>query len=130
MFRTLVTTAALAIALAGAAYAHGPKGAKPVGANGGEIVDVESGHLELVTAPDELRIYITDLKDAPLGTEGLAGRAVVLDGTKQLTLPLVPKTPNILAAPLAAPLSKDAKVAVSATLSKDGKPVQARFVVK
>jgi hypothetical protein len=112
------------------AYAHGPSGAKVAGANGGDIVDVDGGHIELVISATELRIYITDLKDAALSTAGFTARAIIQDGAKQAVLPLAPRAPNLLVAPLSAPLSKDAKIAVSTTLAKDGKPVQARFVVK
>lgn len=133
--RTLVLAAAVALAagLVSAppgAVAHGPKGTKIKGANGGEIVDVEGGHLELVVRLDELVVYVTDLKDAPLATAGLTARAIVQDGSKQAVLQLAPREPNLLVAALAAPLAKEAKVAISATLAKDGKPVQARFVVK
>ncbi len=130
MNRRLSIAAAALIALAPLALAHGPSGPKIAGANGGDIVDVEGGHIELVIRPTELVLYITDLKDAPLGTAGLAARAIIQDGTKQAVVPLSPREPNLLVAPLAAPLAKDAKIAVSTTLAKDGKPVQARFVVK
>lgn len=127
--RTLVLTIP-AVLIASAAAAHGPKGTKPAGANGGEIADVEGGHLEFVATPTELRIYVTDMKDAALPSSGMSGRAIVQDGERQIVLPLTPSAPNALVAPLAAPLSKDAKIAVSATLTKEAKPVQARFVVK
>jgi hypothetical protein len=112
------------------ANAHGPGGAKITGANGGDIVDVDGGHIELVVSATEVRIYITDLKDAPLSTTGFTARAIIQDVAKQAVLPLTPRSPNLLVAPLSAPLSKDAKIAVSTPLAKDGKPVQARFVVK
>ena len=127
--RTLLAGAAL-LALAPGALAHGPKGSKVAGANGGEIVDVEGGHLELVVKPTELLLYVTDLKDAPLATAGLTARAVIQDGAKQAAVPFAPREPNLMVAPLAAPLGKNAKVAISATLAKGAKPVQARFVVK
>jgi hypothetical protein len=110
--------------------AHGPKGTKPAGANGGEIADVEGGHLEFAPSPTELRIYVTDMKDVAFASAGMTGRVIVQDGDKQIVLPLLARAPNLLVAPLAAPLSKDAKVAVSATFAKDAKPVQARFVMK
>lgn len=130
MNRRLLIAMVVLFAFAPLAAAHGPKGSKVAGANGGEIVDVDGGHIELVVKPAELLLYITDLKDAPLATAGLTARAVVQDGAKQAVLPFSPREPNLMVAPLAAPLGKDAKVVVSATLSKGGKPVQARFVVK
>lgn len=130
MNRRLLIAAAAMFALASLAHAHGPQESKLVGANGGDIVDVEGGHLELVIGPAELVLYVTDLKDAPLTTAGLTARAIIQDGPKQAVLPLSPREPNLLVATLAAPLAKNAKIAVSTTLAKDGKPVQARFVVK
>lgn len=130
MNRRFATVAAIMLAAAPLAFAHGPGGAKVAGANGGDIVDVEGGHIELVIGATELVLYITDLKDAPLATGGLTARAIIQDGAKQAVLPLSPREPNLLVAPIVAPLSKDAKIAVSTTLAKDGKPVQARFVVK
>lgn len=127
--RTLLATGLL-IALAPWAFAHGPKGPKPTGANGGDIVDVEGGHIELVIRSKELLLYVTDLADAPIATAALTARAIIQDGTKQTVVPLSAREPNLLVAPLPAPLAPDAKVAVSTTLTKDGKPVQARFVVK
>lgn len=130
MKRHLAIVAAVLIAFSAPAVAHGPTGAKVSGANGGDIVDVEGGHIELVLKPAELVLYVTDLNDAPLATAGLAGRVVIQDGEQQATVPLAPRAPNLLVAPLAKPVSKDAKIAVSAALAKDGKPVQARFVAK
>jgi hypothetical protein len=130
MIRRTILSGVVLLAVTPIAIAHGPTGSKPTGANGGEIADVDGGHLELVVTAAELRLFVTDMKDAPLPSAGLTARAIVQDGTKQVVLPLSPMEPNVLVTPLTAPLGKDAKVAVSATLAKDGKPVQARFVVK
>jgi hypothetical protein len=130
MHRRSLMLAVCAALVSSAAFAHGPKGTKPAGANGGEIADVEGAHLEFAPTPTELRIYVTDLKDVALSSTAMTGRAIVQDGDKQVVLPLVAKAPNLLVAPLAAPLPKDTKVAVSVILAKDAKPVQARFVVK
>lgn len=126
----LVSALMTASTLVPPASAHGPRGSKPTGANGGDIVDVEGGHLELVVTPTELRLYVTDLADAPLPSAGLAGRAIVQDGSKQNVLALTPSAPNLLVSALSGPLGKGARVAISANLAKGGKPVQARFVVK
>jgi hypothetical protein len=130
MKRQLSIAAAALIALSPLALAHGPKGSKVTGANGGDIIDVDGGHLELVIGPAELLLYVTDLKDAPLATASLSARAIIQDGAKQAVLPLSPREPNLFVAPLAAPLAKDAKIAVSTTLVSNGKAVQARFVAK
>lgn len=130
MRRTFVTACALLLLSGSLAVAHGPKGSKPAGVNGGDIVDVDGGHLELVVQPGELRVYVTDLKDVPAPSADLTARAIIQTGDKQIILPLAAKEPNLLIAPLAAPLVKGSKVAISTTLSKGGKAVQARFVVK
>ena len=130
MRKTIVSAAAALLISATLSFAHGPKGEKPAGINGGQIVDVDGGHLELVASPTVLKVYVTDLQDKPLATTGLSGRAFIQDGAKQAVLPLVPAELNVLQALLATPLSVDAKVAVSAALTKDGKPVQARFLIK
>ncbi len=130
MNRRLAIAAVVLLAVAPMAFAHGPGGAKVSGTNGGDIVDVEGGHIELVIGATELVLYVTDLKDAPLATTGFTARAIIQDGTRQTVVPLLPRAPNMLFAPLAAPLAKDAKIAVSTTLANDGKPVQARFVAK
>ncbi len=130
MQRRLSLIAVALVVLAPLAFAHGPKGSKVTGANGGDIVDVDGGHIELVVKPTELLLYITDLKDAPLPTAGVTARAIIQDGSSQAVVPLSAREPNLLVAPLAAPLAKDAKIAISTTLARDGKPVQARFVVK
>jgi hypothetical protein len=130
MRRHSLILAACAALIASTALAHGPKGTKPAGANGGEIADIEGGHLEFAPTPTELRIFVTDMKDMALASTAMTGRAIVQDGDKQIVLPLVAKAPNLLVAPLSAPLSKAAKIAVSATLAENAKPVQARFVVK
>ncbi len=130
MNRRLAIVSVIMLAVVPWALAHGPGGAKVSGAHGGDIVDVEGGHIELVIGATELVLYITDRKDAPLATVGFTARAIIQDGGRQAVLPLVPRAPNLLVTPLAAPLSKDAKVAVSTPLVNGGKPVQARFVVR
>jgi hypothetical protein len=130
MIRRTLIVAGIAIALAAPAIAHGPAGSKPAGANGGDIVDVDGGHIELVIAANELVLYVTDLTDAPMATAGLAARVIIQDGTKQTAIALLPRQPNLLVAPLTAPLGSGSKIVVSTTLAKDGKPVQARFVSK
>lgn len=130
MNRRFALASLVILASASLAFAHGPGGAKASGTNGGDIVDVDGGHIELVIGATEMILYITDLKDGPLATAGLTARAIIQDGTNQAILPLLPRAPNLLVAQIAVPLAKDAKIAVSTTLAKDGKPVQARFVVK
>lgn len=130
MLRRSFLASVLAATLALPAIAHSPKGNKVTGPNGGESIDVDGGHLEMIVTPSELRIFVTDVKDEPLSSAGLTARAIVQTGSKQDVLPLTPKEPNLLVTELKAPLGKGAKVAVSTNLAKGGKPMQARFVVK
>jgi hypothetical protein len=121
---------AACLLMAAPALAHGPKGTKLAGANGGEVADVEGGHLEFVVTPTEVQVFLTDMADANLDSAAASGRAIIQSAGQQSIMQLTPRAPNALVAPLAAPLAKDAVVAVSATFTKGGKPVQARFVVK
>jgi hypothetical protein len=121
---------ALGVFVATSAAAHDPKGARSASPHGGQVVDVEGGHLEFLATPGEIVVYVTGPNDETLASAGMTGRAIVQDGGKLQELPLVAKPPNMLAAALVAPLPKGAKVAISATLANAGKPVQARFVVK
>jgi hypothetical protein len=66
--------------------------------------------------------------DKPIASAGTKNaRAIVQDGGKTATVPLQPAEPNRLVGALAAPLGRDARVVVSATMA-DGHAVQARFV--
>jgi hypothetical protein len=112
------------VALPLAAGAHD----KAKGPNGGPVVDSAGHHLEFVAQGTELVIYLSDESEAPIPAAGSRNaRAIVQDGGKTATVPLRPAEPNRLVGALPAPLSKGARVVVSATLA-DGHAVQARFV--
>ena len=117
----------LAIALAGfatAATAH--ELAK--GPNGGPVVDSAGHHVELTTKGTELVLFLTDEADKPLASVGTRNaRAIVQDSGKIATVALQPAEPNRLVGTLSQPLSKGARVVVSATMA-DGHAVQVRFV--
>jgi hypothetical protein len=117
----------LAIALAGfatAATAH--ELAK--GPNGGPVVDSAGHHVELTTKGTELVLFLTDEADKPLASAGTRNaRAIVQDSGKIATVALQPAEPNRLVGTLSQPLSKGARVVVSATMA-DGHAVQVRFV--
>ncbi len=117
----------LALALAGlttAATAH--EVAK--GPNGGPVVDSAGHHVEMTTKGTELVLFLTDEADRPLASAGTKNaRAIVQDGGKTATVALQPAEPNRLVGTLGQPLSKGARVVVSATMA-DGHAVQARFV--
>ena len=98
------------------------------GPNGGPVADSAGHHLEMVAKGTELVLYLTEEADRPLASAGTRNaRAIVQDGGKTATVPLQPAEPNRLVGTLAQPLSKGARVVVSATMA-DGHTVQARFV--
>ncbi len=99
------------------------------GPNGGPMVDIPGGHLEMVATGTELVLFLTDAADKPLASTGAKNaRAVVQDAGRTASVPLQPAEPNRLVGALAQPLGKGARVVVSAT-TVDGKTLQARFVV-
>ena len=98
------------------------------GPNGGPVVDSAGHHVEMLANETELVLFLTGDADKPLASAGTKNaRAIVQDGGKTATVPLQPVEPNKLVGALAAPLSKGARVVVSATMA-DGHSVQARFV--
>ena len=99
------------------------------GPNGGPVADSKGHHVEFVTSPQEIVLFLTDEGEKPIATKGSTGRAIIQDGGRQATVPLSPADPNRLIGKLQAPLSPSAKVVVSATLP-DGHAVQARFTAE
>lgn len=98
------------------------------GPNGGPVVDSAGHHVEFTTKGTELVLFLYDEGDKPLASAGTrSARAVVQDGGKTATVALQPAEPNRLVGTLGQPLSKGARVVVSATMA-DGHAVQARFV--
>lgn len=99
------------------------------GPNGGPIVEVKGLHLELVAKERDLAVVLSDTNHAPLPSDGASGRAVILEGSAQLTVPLAAMKPDRLAAKLEKPLATGARVVISAKLAT-GQDLLARFVVK
>ena len=98
------------------------------GPNGGPVVDSAGHHVEMVARGTELVLFLTAEADAAHPSGGAKNaRAIVQDGGKTVTVQLQAADPNRLVGTLAAPLSKGARVVVTATLA-DGHAVQARFV--
>ena len=122
MKRFILTLAVAAVPLAAGAHetAKGP--------NGGPVVDSAGHHVEMVANGTELVLFLTGEADKPIASAGTKNaRAIVQDGGKTATVPLQPAEPNRLVGALAAPLGRDARVVVSATMA-DGHAVQARFI--
>lgn len=100
-----------------------------VGPNGGPMVETKGHHLELVVKGALIQVHISDANHAAVASRGASGRAVVLAGKTQLTVPLAPLEPDKLAAKVDAPLVPGTRVVVSAKLAS-GQDLLARFVVK
>lgn len=100
-----------------------------VGANGGQITEIQGHHVEFTVKDKEIVLFLTDADSKPIASKGASGRVVILDGGKQVTADLVPREPNVLAAKFDTAPAAGAKVVISAKLS-DGHDLQARFVVK
>jgi hypothetical protein len=105
--------------------------AQKKGPNGGDVVIAEGHPIEFVTSEQEIMFYLTDDDGSPLASKNMAGRAVVQDGGKTITVKLSPAEPNKLVGKLAAPLGTKARVVLSATFSAGGHKhmLQARFTV-
>ena len=99
------------------------------GPHGGQVVEVKGHHVEFTTKGGEITVYLSDEAEAAIPSKGATGRAVILEGAKQSTVPLTPAEPNLLTAKLEAALAAGARVVVSAKLA-DGHDILARFVVK
>ena len=117
--RTLIIAAALLAS--GVAQAHEPR----KGPNGGTLVDAGAHHVELVTAGSEVRVFVSDVADAPIAPDGFKGTAVLLVGGKPARIKLAPTGP-FLSGTMAAPSEGPVKGAVQLT-GPDGKTSQAKF---
>ena len=88
------------------------------GPNGGQLVDAaDRYHLELVVAGQELRLFVSDLKDKPISTQGASARATVMSSGGKAVIELRPSGPNSLVGTGAFGRSKSMKVDVSLTLA-------------
>lgn len=126
MIKHTITLAVLALSLGlnGPALAHEAE----KGPNGGALIDVKGHHLELVSTPGALTIYLTDVNEAPLDTNGARMKAIVQNAGKTTQLELVPAEPNKLTAATSSPVTSGAKVVITGSLP-NGHKIQGRFVV-
>jgi hypothetical protein len=99
------------------------------GPHGGQMIESKGHHLEMVVTGNQIEIFVSDAAHAPIASTGATGRAVILAGKEQKTVPLTVKPPNALAANLDTPLAPGARVVVSAKLA-GGQDLLARFVAK
>lgn len=118
----LLAASIMVTAVLGAAQAQGNRGP-----NGGIIVTTQGHPIEFVYKDQDLRFYVGDDDGSPLSTEGMQGRAFVVDGGKVTTISLTPATPNLMTGQVPAPLGSKARVVFTATLH--GHTLTARYVV-
>ena len=111
-----------ALALAAAAYAHGPEKGK----NGGRQVDAGSYHVELVAKDKTLAVYISDENEKPIDAKGFKATGIFVVGGKAQRIELTPESANKLSGTSAVTLPTDLKGAVQIALPKGG-TVQAKF---
>lgn len=106
-----------------AAVAHD----KPVkGPHGGQMVDVNTYHWELVAEAGDLTLYVSDPAEKPIATKAARATANVLAGGKSLSVELTPAEPNALKGKGDFVAAKGLKVIVSVSGIGD-KPAQIRF---
>lgn len=97
------------------------------GPNGGQLIDAaDKYHLELVVAGQELKLFVSDLKDKPLSTQGASAKATVLSAGGKAVVELKPSGQNVLSGSGVFGRSKSMKVDV--TLSIPGAaPIVGKF---
>ena len=114
---------ALAATLAAsAAQAHEPR----PGPNGGTLVDAGAHHVELVATDTSVEVYLSDVADAPVSSDGFKGTAILLVGGKPQRVALEPAGGSLLTGQAAAPIPAPARGAVQLT-GPDGTTSQAKF---
>ena len=113
----------LVLVSAGASVAH----EKPTkGPHGGQMLDVNAYHWELVAEGGELSLYVSDQAEKPVSTKSAKATANVLSSGKSLTVELATAEPNVLKGKGDFVAAKGLKVVVS--ISGIGeKPAQIRF---
>lgn len=120
--RRFLLVAAFAATLPVTAHAHEPRR----GPNGGQKVDIGTGHAELVAEGNTLRLYLFDAADRPLAAAGATAQAVVLAGGRQATVALAPVRDNFLEGRGDFTSARGMRAVVTLTLQGQ-RPAQARF---
>ena len=121
---SLLLRSAMVLALTTAAVlAHD----KPVkGPHGGQMIDVNTYHWELIAAGGELTLYVSDQAEKPVATKSAKATANVLSAGKSLTVELAAAEPNLLKGKGDFVADKGLKVIVSVSGIGE-KPAQIRF---
>lgn len=135
MMRTIRYLAALSflvslVASAGALAHSDEYMANQVGPHGGMLRAAGPYHLELRVEGDRLRVWLMDHGDAPQASEGVRGRAMVVAGSRRLSVALQSAGDNLLEGSHPQ-LRSDEAMRVAVTLDAPGQaPIQARFTVE
>lgn len=117
--KTAFGVAAVLIALGGALSTLPASAGK--GPNGGQLIDAaDKYHLELVVSGQELKLFVSDLKDKPVNAQGASAKATVLSGGGKAVVELKPTGPSVLSGQGSFGRSRTMKVDVS--LSLPGEP--------
>lgn len=95
--------------------------------HGGQQRMVGSYHLELVTQPGRMELYVTDHVNQPIEVQGATGRAIVMVGGQKSTISLSYEHNNLLAGAGDYTMQQDLKVIAVVTIPQEKKPLQARF---
>lgn len=97
------------------------------GPNGGQLVDVaERFHLELLVTGQELRLFVSDLKDQPVAVAGGTAKASVIAVGGKASVELKPAAANMLSGSGSFGRSKSMKVDVLLSLP-GSPPITAKF---
>jgi hypothetical protein len=104
------------------ASAHGPK----IGQNGGPQEDAGSFHVEVVAQGTVLQVYMRDLSDKAVSTNGFKGTAIFVINGKAERITLTPAGENQLKGTSSVDLPAKPKGAVQIT-TPTGSTVQAKF---
>ena len=115
----------IASAVAVAAFAGSPAFAEVLTPmHGGQVVEVNERHIELVAKEGAVEVFVADHNNKPIATEGASGKATQIVDGKKVEVTLAPGGGNKLAG--ASPLPNP-KASTVVNLTLGGKSISARF---
>lgn len=120
--------AALALTLAGSAFAAGEHSHAPKPEHGGVVAEAGEIGYELVARPDTLTLHLLD-HGKPVKTEGVSAKLTLLNGTEKSEAVLVPAGEGKLEAKGTFKVAAGTKVVALVTLPGK-KPANVRFALK
>lgn len=126
--KTNYLLAALALTLAGSAFAAGEHSHAPKPEYGGVVAEAGEIGYELVARPDTLTLYLRD-HGKPVKTEGAGAKLTLLSGTEKSEAVLVPAGDGKLEAKGTFTVAAGTKVVALVSLPGK-KPANVRFALK